>query len=147
MTKAGAPATPRTAPPQYNAVSRPACLCGLPAAYEDCCGRHHRDKLGNPARSAEALMRSRYSAYVLGLSDYLLATWHVRTRPVALEPSPVGLQWLGLEVRQHRCIDQHHVEVEFVARSRLGGRARRLHEVSQFVRENGRWLYLDGQTR
>ena len=90
-------------------------------------------------------MRSRYSAYVLGLNDYLMATWHVETRPAHIEASPGGLQWLGLEVRRHALIDEEHAEVEFVARSKLNGRAQRLHEVSRFVRENGRWLYVDGQ--
>ena len=90
-------------------------------------------------------MRSRYSAYVLGLSDYLLATWHVETRPARIEASPSNLHWLGLEVRRHVLIDADHAEVEFVARSKLSGRAQRLHEVSRFVRANGRWLYVDGQ--
>ena len=90
-------------------------------------------------------MRSRYSAYVLGLSDYLLATWHVETRPARIEASPSNLHRLGLEVRRHVLIDADHAEVEFVARSKLNGRAQRLHEVSRFVRANGRWLYVDGQ--
>ncbi len=90
-------------------------------------------------------MRSRYSAYVLGLNDYLLTTWHVETRPACIEASPSGLHWLGLEVRRYALIDADHAEVEFVARSKLSGRAQRLHEVSRFVRENGRWVYVDGQ--
>ncbi len=89
-------------------------------------------------------MRSRYSAYVLGLADYLLATWHASTRPAAIEPDPPGLRWLGLEVRQHRHVDDTHATVEFVARHRLGGRGQRLHETSRFVREEGRWFYVDG---
>ena len=90
-------------------------------------------------------MRSRYSAYVLGLNDYLLATWHIETRPACIEVSPSGLHWLGLEVRRHTLIDADHAEVEFVARSKFNGRAHRLHEVSHFLREDGRWLYVDGQ--
>jgi SEC-C motif-containing protein len=91
-------------------------------------------------------MRSRYSAYVLGLSDYLLATWHPGTRPSQLDFSDAGAtRWLGLEVRQHRQSDDDHATVEFVARYRVGGGpAVRLHEISRFVRENGRWFYLDG---
>ncbi len=89
-------------------------------------------------------MRSRYSAYVLGLADYLRDTWHAGTRPVeAIEFEP-GLRWLGLEVRRHRMINDDHAEVEFVARSKLGGRAHRLHETSRFRREGGRWFYVDG---
>ena len=88
-------------------------------------------------------MRSRYSAFVLGDEAYLLATWHASTRPAQAEAEP-GTRWLGLEVREHRTVDADHAEVEFVARHRLAGRAVRLHERSRFVREAGRWYYLDG---
>lgn len=109
--------------------------------YDTCCGRHHS---GLPAPTAEALMRSRYSAFVLDELDYLLATWHTSTRPASLIPNPPGLKWLGLEVRRHALIDSHHATVEFVARHKLGGRAQRRQEVSRFVREEGRWFYVDG---
>jgi SEC-C motif-containing protein len=89
-------------------------------------------------------MRSRYSAYVLRLNDYVLATWHTRTRPADLGPDEPGLQWLGLEVRRAWVTGEAEAWVEFVARSRLGGRAHRLHETSRFVREQGRWWYVDG---
>ena len=92
-------------------------------------------------------MRSRYSAYVLGLPDYLLATWHPSSRPPALEADPPGLKWLGLDVRRHEQTDDAHAVVEFVARNKLAGRAQRLHETSRFVREDGRWFYLDGELR
>jgi len=87
-------------------------------------------------------MRSRYSAFAGGLLDYLLATWHPSTRPAMLEPLPAGLRWLGLDVRRHVAQDADHATVEFVARSKLGGRAERLHETSRFVREHGRWYYV-----
>ena len=92
-------------------------------------------------------MRSRYTAYVLGLADYLLATWHASTRPAALEPFDPSLKWLGLDVRAHGQTDANHGTVEFVARSKRGGRAHRLHETSRFVREDGRWLYVDGDVK
>ena len=92
-------------------------------------------------------MRSRYSAYVLGLTDYLLATWHPSTRPAALEPWDASLKWLGLEIRAHAQADENHGTVEFVARSKRGGRAHRLHETSRFVREDGPWLYVDGDVK
>lgn len=124
----------------------PPCPCGRAATYAACCGRYHA---GGPlhlqAPDAEALMRSRYSAYALGRADYLLATWHGRTRPAALDPDPPGMKWLGLEVRRVASPDDAHATVEFVARMRLpGGRAQRLHETSRFVREDGRWFYVDG---
>jgi SEC-C motif-containing protein len=120
-----------------------ACPCGSGQAYAACCGRWHAgpERLGAP--TAEALMRSRYTAFVLGLDDYLLDTWHPRTRPAVLEPATPGLRWLGLEVKRHVAIDAVHAEVEFVARCKRGGRAERLHERSAFVREGGRWTYLE----
>lgn len=90
-------------------------------------------------------MRSRYSAFVLDRRDYLLATWHPNTRPASIEAPEAGLRWLGLQLRAHRSQDDRHATVEFVARSKLGGRAHRLHELSRFVKEDdGRWYYLDG---
>ena len=89
-------------------------------------------------------MRSRYSAFVLDLTAYLLQTWHPGTRPATMERNEPGLRWLGLEVKRYTPIDEDHAEVEFVARNKAGGRAHRLHETSRFVREGGRWLYVDG---
>jgi SEC-C motif-containing protein len=128
-------------------MTAPPCPCRSPrhaTPYAACCARYHAGPLHLLAPGAEALMRSRYSAFVLDLSGYLLATWHPRTRPAAVETNPVGLKWLGLEVRRHEQRDAAHASVEFVARSKLGGRAQRLHETSRFVREDGRWFYLDG---
>lgn len=89
-------------------------------------------------------MRSRYHAFERGDADWLLATWHSSTRPPRVEFEP-GMRWLGLQVRQHRLLDAEHAEVEFVARCRAGGgRAVRLHERSRFVKEGGRWYYVDG---
>ena len=124
-------------------MSDVACPCGSGRALSDCCGRYHA---GEPAPDAESLMRSRYSAYVLGREDYLLATWHPATRPAVLEldatPRP---QWLGLAVKVHVPLDETHATVEFVARYKLNGRAFRLHETSRFERVDGRWLYVDGE--
>jgi SEC-C motif-containing protein len=123
------------------------CPCGSTRPYGACCGRYHAGPLHLQAPDAAALMRSRYTAYVLGLRDYLLDTWHPSTRPAELELDPPELRWLGLDVRRHEAIDADHARVEFVARSKLGGRAHRLHEISRFVREEGRWFYVDGEIR
>jgi SEC-C motif-containing protein len=120
------------------------CPCGLPAAYADCCGRFHAGPQHLQAPDAEALMRSRYSAFVRELGNYLEQTWHPSTRPAEPPHFEPGLRWLGLEVKRHRVIDADHAEVAFVARSKLGGRAHRLNETSRFVREGGRWFYVDG---
>jgi len=93
-------------------------------------------------------MRSRYSAYVLQLSEYLLASWHASTRPATLDLSEDdGTKWLGLEIRRFQQQDENHATVEFVARYRIAGRGYRLHEISRFVREDGSWFYLDGDLK
>ena len=120
------------------------CPCGTDRAYSACCGRYHAGPLRGQAPDAEALMRSRYSAFVLGLTDYLMDSWHPEHRPARIEPNPPGLQWLGLQVKAHVSQDADHATVEFVARSKLAGRAHRLHELSRFQRLDGRWVYLDG---
>ena len=134
------------------AVPSAACPCGRlqgsgakakPLAYADCCGRFIDHWDAQPAPDAECLMRSRYTAFVCERADYLLATWHASHRPASLD-FDAAAQWLGLEVRGHWVKDVDHAEVEFVARHRLGGRAVRLHERSRFLREGGRWYYVDG---
>jgi SEC-C motif-containing protein len=120
------------------------CPCGRPAAYDACCGRWHSGPLHLQAPDAEALMRSRYSAFVKERAEYLQLTWHPSTRPGEPPTFEPGLRWLGLDVRRHQRTDDDHATVEFVARSKLGGRAHRLHETSRFVREAGRWYYVGG---
>src|SRR5262245_8518541 len=116
------------------------CPCNSALAYGDCCARWYA---GASAPSAEALMRSRYTAFVLCNEPYLLATWHATTRPrsVAFD----GRQkWLGLRILDASSTGADTAEVEFVARYRIGGgSAARLHERSRFVREAGRWFYVD----
>ena len=92
-------------------------------------------------------LHEKLCAYVLGESAYLLATWHASTRPSRLDLDDVlATRWLGLEVKRHALTDADHATVEFVARYRTGGApAVRLHEISRFVREGGRWYYLDGE--
>ncbi len=118
-----------------------ACPCGSGQPYGRCCHPWHA---GEAAPTAEALMRSRYSAYVLKLEDYLLATWQAANRPSELDLAADGSKWLGLEVKRHAVQDEDHASVEFVARYRIAGRGHRLHELSRFVREEGRWFYVDG---
>lgn len=122
------------------------CPCGSTLAYEACCGRWHAGPLHLQAPTPQALMRSRYSAFVRDQRGYLLDTWHPSTRPAAIEPPEPGLRWLGLEVKREAMTGEDSGLVEFVARSKRGGRAHRLHETSRFVREGGRWYYVDGDT-
>jgi SEC-C motif-containing protein len=116
------------------------CPCGG-GKYAACCESFHQ---GEPAPTAERLMRSRYSAFVLKLEPYLLATWHASTRPATLSLENDNTQWLGLTIKQHQDDGPDQATVEFVARYKSNGRACKLHETSRFVRENGRWFYVDG---
>jgi SEC-C motif-containing protein len=104
-------------------------------SYAACCGRWHDGDLRLLAPTAEALMRSRYTAYVLGLHGYLLETWHPNTRPAVIDADPPGLSWLGLEVRDCMEITADQSTVEFIAGSKLGGRANRLRETSPSTRK------------
>ena len=119
------------------------CPCGSAKPIADCCGRFIDACQGAP--DAETLMRSRYTAYVLARPEYLRHTWHTSTCPADLDlasaPQP---RWLGLEIKSSSRQDESHATVEFVARYKIAGRAVRLHELSRFIRENDRWLYVDG---
>jgi SEC-C motif-containing protein len=101
--------------------------------YDACCGPLHRGEA--QAETPEQLMRSRYSAYALGLTDYVWRTWHPRTRPPRVTEH--GLTWTGLEI-----VEAHDDVVEFRARHRAGVH----HEVSRFERRAGRWFYVDRMT-
>jgi len=129
------------------------CPCGRsdqrarPLPYAQWCGRYVDDFDATPAPDAESLMRSRYTAFVRERADYLLATWHASKRPSRVSFDS-GVRWLGLEVCARSMVDGEHAEVEFVARQRdATGRASRLVERSRFVREGGRWYYVDGGLR
>ncbi len=120
------------------------CPCGSGQRYATCCGRWHA---GEPAPTAEALMRSRYSAFVLRNEPYLLASWHTSRRPSRVTFDSQQ-KWLGLKVVASVSTGEDSAEVEFIARYRIGGAsAARLHERSRFVRDGGRWFYLDGDLR
>lgn len=119
------------------------CPCGSNKPYTDCCERY-LDGNAIPA-TAEALMRSRYTAYTMLREDYLLATWHPSTRPEKLGlADDAACIWLGLQVKRHEQQDAEHAIVEFVARHKIGGRAHRMHEISRFVLEKNRWFYVAG---
>lgn len=119
------------------------CLSGLP--YGECCGPLHRGV--RAAGTAEALMRSRYSAFAVLDVDYLLASWHASTRPPSLSLD-ADQRWLRLKIL---AVDgggpfDSVGTVEFVAGYRPGGGERgSLREVSRFVREDGQWFYVDGE--
>lgn len=90
-------------------------------------------------------MRSRYTAYTMGLEQYLLNTWHESTRPASLGlANDAKTTWLGLDIKRTECVDRDTAIVEFIARFKIGGeRAQRLHEISQF-KHTDLWYYLSG---
>jgi SEC-C motif domain protein len=122
------------------------CPCGSGAGYQLCCGPlHHGER---HAATAEQLMRSRYSAFASGDSDYLFRTWHPRTRPEELAMD-ADLVWTGLEVTDTVAgdLDDARGEVEFTAHFEAAGRSGSMRERSRFERRAGRWCYVDGDIR
>lgn len=116
------------------------CPCGLGEVYGECCGRWHR---GGDAPTAELLMRSRYSAYVVKDAGYLSRTWHSSTRPIEVDltDSPVFTSLEVLETTGGSMFDNAGV-VRFRAHYRDDGTPGVLDETSAFVREHGRWYYV-----
>lgn len=118
------------------------CPCGTGRPYATCCEPLHK---GAPAPSAEALMRSRYTAFVLDLPEYIQRSWHVSTRPAAAAADDsASTRWLGLRIESVGTLAADRATVEFSARYKIGGRAFVLRETSRFVREDGHWFYVDG---
>lgn len=118
------------------------CLSGLP--YEECCEPFHLGRVEAP--TAERLMRSRYTAYARSLPEYLLRTWHPSTRPATLVLEE-GVRWYRLDIlsRSRGGMLDTEGAVEFTASYRVDGISGRQHETSRFVREGGRWYYVDGE--
>nr|WP_024298026.1 YchJ family protein [Methylomicrobium lacus] len=121
-----------------------ACLCGSGINYVDCCGLYH-DSATLPA-TAEALMRSRFTAYAQRNADYLRATWDSGRCPDVIDFSRETAVWQRLEVVDTKKGGQHDDKgvVEFKAYYLQDGEACVLHEVSRFIKKDGRWFYLDG---
>jgi SEC-C motif-containing protein len=122
------------------------CPCGSGRDYAQCCGPYLNGH-AFPA-TAEALMRSRYTAFVQQDAAYLRQTWHHSTCPQDLSFSQQApIKWLGLKILRSEAGKEHDATgvVEFVARYKVNGKAERLHETSRFVNEAGRWLYVQGE--
>lgn len=122
------------------------CPCGLPAPYADCCGRLHDGHTS--ATTAEQLMRSRYSAFVVRDAAYLLRTWYSANRPRELHLDD-DIEWTGLEILNTTAGSPFHTEgtVEFRATYEANGTPGNQHENSHFTRENGSWVYVEPQAR
>ncbi len=125
-------------------VTEADCPCGSGATYDACCGPLHRGHAA--ATTAEALMRSRYSAYAVGAAEYLRATWHPATRPATVDLDP-ALEWRRLQIHDvtgGTAADDVGT-VDFVAHywDASGRRYGRQHENSRFVRQGDVWLYVE----
>lgn len=122
------------------------CPCGSGDTYGGCCRPLHH---GRSAPTAEALMRSRFSAFALGDEDHLLRTWHPDTRPESVDLDP-GLRWHRLDINETTGGGpfEEWGTVDFTAhyrpRSGAQGPKGAQRENSRFRRVDGRWLYLDG---
>ena len=125
------------------------CPCGSGDPFGGCCAPLLR---GEPAPTAERLMRSRYTAFCLGEVDHLARTWHPRTRPARIDADP-ALRWMSLEVLDVEAggVSDAVGAVEFIATWSDGDGAGTtrgtLRERSRFVRRGARWVYLDGEVR
>ncbi|MFD4456545.1 YchJ family protein [Nocardia sp. NPDC058480] len=119
------------------------CPCRRGEPFDACCGPILAGEKAAP--TAETLMRSRYTAYVVGDVDYLLRSWHPSTRPAGLEHD-ADQRWLFLEIvgTQRGGPFDDNGTVEFIAHYKLDGTRDAMHEMSTFVRVDGAWVYLDG---
>jgi SEC-C motif domain protein len=120
------------------------CLCGSGIEYNQCCAPFH---FGNKSpATAEALMRSRFTAYALNNTDYILSTWDSAVQPEKIDFSDENLDWQRLEIIDTKKggIKDNKGIVEFKAFYLNNGEEYMLYEISRFVKTNGRWFYVDG---
>ncbi|EIJ42482.1 hypothetical protein BegalDRAFT_1603 [Beggiatoa alba B18LD] len=121
------------------------CPCGSERPLQQCCLLYMQGEVFPP--TAEALMRSRYTAYVLGNTDYLRATWHPETCPTTLNLTEAH-RWTRLQIVKTQAGSATETQgvVHFKAYYKLPtGRGGRLEEISHFVRIGQQWFYVDGQ--
>jgi SEC-C motif domain protein len=127
-----------------NMIDPQQCPCGSGVPYAQCC---QALLLGQRrAATAEALMRSRYSAYVMGDISYVLKTWHSSTRPPGIDPETTP-NWCSLEIihTERGQVGDDEGIVEFSAKALSQKKTFELHETSRFVKEDGQWLYVSGE--
>jgi SEC-C motif-containing protein len=122
------------------------CPCGSGEDFSQCCqpvlAAH------SAAKTAEQLMRSRYTSFVLKHTKHLLRSWQEQTRPAVIQEDEPAIQWLGLEIDQCERGSAQDTEgmVSFSARFLCSGTLCQLSERSRFVKEDGLWFYLDGES-
>ncbi len=122
------------------------CPCGSTKYFSICCGRYTKPSVSIQLapQTAEQLMRSRYTAYVMHNEKYLSRTWHHTTRPVKILDDQGEIKWVDLTIINtiNGKSDDSEGLVEFVARYKMNGKMTKLHELSRFIKEDGQWFYL-----
>lgn len=122
------------------------CYCGNTKSYKDCCEVYHKN--GGKTETAEQLMRSRYSAFVLANGDYLMLTHHSASRPIHEKKAIVkwakSVEWIKLEILQTSKGNENDTDgtVTFNAYFYELGKVNVIHEKSAFIKENNQWTYL-----
>ena len=128
-------------------MSNTPCPCDSALSYATCCGRYHKGNIKAP--TAEALMRSRYSAYAMGNAQYLYKTWHEKTRPSLTSLRESGPQKLiALKIVSTQAGGEKDLKgiVEFIASSESNNPEEPIyqhHEKSLFIKVKEQWLYID----
>ena len=123
------------------------CPCGNSQTYAKCCGNYiNGDQIPD---TAEKLMRSRYCAYTLQDDKYLLDTWHPSTRPAEKPSDGDDTTWTKLEIIRTENGLKNDTDgiVEFLAQCDVKGNTSHIHETSKFIREDGRWYYVDAMAQ
>lgn len=125
------------------------CPCGTGLAYAECCEPIIKGQ--RPAETAEALMRSRYSAYVKVETDYIFESTHPKHREgydhIGTKEWAEKAEWHGLEIVSTRGGGESDTmgEVEFVARYSEKGQLKVHHELGEFKKEQDTWFFTDGK--
>lgn len=122
------------------------CPCGSEKTFAQCCSTYLNGS--GKAETAEQLMRSRYCAYLQENESYLKNTWHPETRPNSIEFEP-AIKWIRLRIKNTEKGSSNDDQgiVEFIATYKNKGKAFHLHEISRFVRSDGEWAYMNGNTQ
>jgi len=122
------------------------CYCGTNKTYKDCCEMFHLNH--GKTKTAQQLMRSRYSAFVLANGDYLMQTHHNSTRPISEKKAIVkwakSVEWVKLDVLETTKGLENDDDgiVTFKAYFYDNGKMDLIHEKSAFIKENNKWYYL-----
>lgn len=130
-----------------NIANSDSCPCHSGKSYGECCQKYHSGEAY--PNTAEQLMRSRFSAFSLGLIDYLLKTWAQTTRPAEIELDS-NIEWTNLVINGRKKGRKRDQEgwVTFMAHYQVHGQPGYLHEKSYFTRnEEGHWQYVDGEIK